>query len=61
MKEIVKEYPWYEPMKAMEESGKSLAELFDFKTGTLIWYRNKSTNGVHPPFTHTTPGWLSTS
>ena len=34
---IIKKYSWYDFSKAMEESGKSLAELFDFKTGTLIW------------------------
>jgi hypothetical protein len=29
-------YCWFEWEKAMNESGKSLAELYDFKTGFLI-------------------------
>lgn len=35
-KKIKKQYPWYDFMRATEESGKTLAELFDFKTGALI-------------------------
>ena len=52
MKEIIKQYSWYEPLKATEESGKSLAELFDYKTGTLIWYRDSVANSVPPFLTH---------
>jgi len=35
------QYPWDEFTEATEESGKSLAELFDFKTGTLIWRKGQ--------------------
>ena len=38
MKEVVvKKYPWYKATEAVKDSGKSLAELFDFKTGMLVW------------------------
>ena len=38
MSDKVKIYPWYDFKTAMEKSGKSLAELFDFKSGLLIDY-----------------------
>ena len=42
-KRIKKQYAWYEWPKAIEESGKSVAELYDFKTGTLIDYEPEPT------------------
>ena len=38
---VKKQYAWYDWRKATEESGKSLAELFDFKSGTLINYESE--------------------
>lgn len=40
-RKINRQYSWHDWDEAMEETGKSLAELFDFKTGTLIDYQKK--------------------
>jgi hypothetical protein len=37
-------YAWYDFKKAMAESKKSLAELFDFKSGTLIDRKKEENN-----------------
>jgi len=46
MGEIIKKYSWDEFGEAMEESAKSLAELFDFKTGTLIWREDEEISQI---------------
>ena len=44
--QVIKKYSWWDYEKATKESGKSLAELFDFETGKLIWKGRKQTSDI---------------
>lgn len=45
-KKIIKKYSWHDFIKAMKESEKSLAELFDFESGLLIWRENDTADNL---------------